>query len=88
MRTQNVLMCKSNRRGGFVYKGKTLNPHEKPVQSAAWAIERFTRTGNFAVIKLSTFNISRFSSALIMFRVGHHAVCRDAVRQGLSLCRH
>ena len=45
MRSQSVLMCRSLRRGGFLYKGKTLNPFEKPIQSAAWSIQRFTKPG-------------------------------------------
>ena len=45
MRSQSVLMCRSLRRGGFIYKGKTLNPFEKPLQSAAWIIQRFSKPG-------------------------------------------
>jgi hypothetical protein len=47
MRNQNIIMCRSLRRGGFLYKGKLLNPHEKPMQAMAWAIERFTKPGTF-----------------------------------------
>lgn len=52
MRNQNIIMCRSLRRGGFTYKGKLLNPHEKPMQAMAWAIERFTKPGNFRFRRL------------------------------------